>query len=234
MALTDDIERRVRALLERANHPGTPQAEAESALAIAYRLMMKYDLDERTVTETSESIADDHVIEHRRYETAGPYRVRRNALHHRIVTSFSCASYRDFTEGDTRVVVFHAFGAAADLDAAEIIFAAAEMLALRVIPSGDRGFRTSWWHGFTDGIAEKLKKEHKTVLRESPGAGLVLRDRAERATIEMNRIAPNLVAGGRSGVSWESAYAEGRRAGATFTSGGRSVAGVVNALPRGK
>jgi hypothetical protein len=233
MALTDDIERRVRALLERANHPGTPQAEAESALAIAYRLMMKYDLDEQDITSTADPANPNHEIEHRRYETTGPYRVRRNALRYRILSSCSCASYRDFTEGDTSVVIGHAFGTAADLDAAEIIYAAAEMLALRVIPWGDRGFRTSWWHGFTDGIAEKLDKERKTVVREFPGAGLVLRDRAERASIEMDRVAPNLVSGGRSGISWESAYDEGRRAGSSFTSGGRTVGGAGRALPRG-
>jgi len=28
------------------NHPTTPQAEAETALALAFRLMQKYDLDE--------------------------------------------------------------------------------------------------------------------------------------------------------------------------------------------
>ncbi len=43
--LSDDVTRKVRALLDRANHPGTPQAEA--ALAMAYRLMAKYDVDER-------------------------------------------------------------------------------------------------------------------------------------------------------------------------------------------
>ena len=234
MALTDDIERRVRALQERANHPGTPQAEAESALAIAYRLMIKYELDEHALTADTETSSSGHEIEHRRYETTGPYRVRRNALRYRILTSCSCASYRDFTEGDPTVVVAHAFGTAADLDAAEVIYATAELLALRVIPWGDRGFRTSWWHGFTDGIGEKLEKERKIVVRESPGAGLVLRDRAERATIEMDRVAPNLVSGGRSGVSWESAYDEGRRAGASFTGGGRTVGGVAKALPRGK
>lgn len=47
--LNDDAERKIRALLERANHPGTPPHEAEAALAMAYRLMMKYDFDIRTL-----------------------------------------------------------------------------------------------------------------------------------------------------------------------------------------
>lgn len=47
MSDRDDVWRRVRALLSRANHDGTPRAEAESALALAYQLIVKYDLDER-------------------------------------------------------------------------------------------------------------------------------------------------------------------------------------------
>ena len=42
----DSLHAKVRAILEKANHPTTPQAEAETALALAFRLMQKYDLDE--------------------------------------------------------------------------------------------------------------------------------------------------------------------------------------------
>jgi hypothetical protein len=196
-------------------------------------LMVKYDLDEAGLTQSDSQASLEQNIEHRRYETVGPYRVRRNSLRYRITKSFSCASYRDFIEGNKDVVVSHVFGTPTDLDAAEIIYAAAEMLALRVIPWGDRGFRTSWWHGFTDGIGEKLDYERVKVERESSGVALVLRDREDRAIIEMERVAPNLVSGGKSGVSWESAYNEGRKAGASFTSGGRNLTGTSRALPRG-
>jgi hypothetical protein len=43
--LSDDVTRKVRALLDRANHARTPRAEA--TLAMAYRLVAKYDLNER-------------------------------------------------------------------------------------------------------------------------------------------------------------------------------------------
>ena len=49
--LSLDVTCKVRALLDRANHPGTPQPEAEAALERAYRLMAKYDLDERLLTQ---------------------------------------------------------------------------------------------------------------------------------------------------------------------------------------
>ena len=46
MSSRDSLHAKVRAILEKANHPTTPQAEAETALALAFRLMQKYDLDE--------------------------------------------------------------------------------------------------------------------------------------------------------------------------------------------
>lgn len=44
----DAILAKVRKLLERADHPGTPEAEAESARTMAESLMLKYRLDEAT------------------------------------------------------------------------------------------------------------------------------------------------------------------------------------------
>lgn len=231
MATSEDIERKVRALLERANHPETPQAEAETALAMAYRLMLKYDLDESRV-HTSRAHTDQK-IEQRRYETVGPYRVRRDHLRYRIGEVLSCASYRDRLAGDSDVVVSHVFGTATDLDALEVLFAAAEILALRMIPWGDRGFRTSWWHGFTDGIEEALTAERRTVERSDRGVALVLRDRHDRATVTMHDLVPGLTKGRSIGATWAGAYEDGLRAGATFSGGSRSVSGSTRALPRG-
>ena len=45
MTNRDNLHAKVRAILEKANHPNTPQAEAETALALAFRLMQKYDID---------------------------------------------------------------------------------------------------------------------------------------------------------------------------------------------
>ena len=41
MSTRETMQAKVRAILERANHPNTPQAEAETALALAFRLMQK-------------------------------------------------------------------------------------------------------------------------------------------------------------------------------------------------
>ena len=51
MTNRDNLHAKVRAILEKANHPNTPQAEAETALALAFRLMQKYDIDESAVSK---------------------------------------------------------------------------------------------------------------------------------------------------------------------------------------
>lgn len=232
------VERKVRALLERANHPGTPAAEAEAALAMAYRLMMKYDLDVRTLGESdaasrNSGLASDNAVERRRYETTGPYRVRRYILRYDIADALSCAMFRAKREEDTDTVVCYAFGTSSDLDAAETLYAAAELLALRTIPWGDRGYRTAWWQGFTDGLCEKLRKERRSLERTERGAALVLRERYERADEEMRHFEPDLVWRTDRSRGAADAFADGKRAGARFSGGGRDVRGISLSLPPG-
>ncbi len=236
--MSGDIERKVRALLGRANHRGTPTAEAEAALAMAYRLLTKYDLDVRTLGDSvaasqNSDLASGNTVERRRYETTGSYRVRRHALRYDITDVLSCAVFRAKREEDTDTVVCYAFGTSSDLDAAETLYAAAELLALRTIPWGDRGHRTAWWRGFTDGLCEKLRKERRSLERTERGAALVLRERYECADKEMRRFEPHLVRRSERSSCAADAFAEGRRAGARFSSGQRHIGSTSLALPPG-
>ena len=52
----ESLHAKVRAILDKANHPNTPQAEAETALAFAFRLMQKYDLDESAIDGNSSRV----------------------------------------------------------------------------------------------------------------------------------------------------------------------------------
>lgn len=229
-----DVLRKIRALLVRANHAGTPQAEAESALAIAYRLMVKYDLDDREVGHSryDRQPYSEKVVS-RKYYTTGPYRVRRCALRYAIANVLSCAYCRDSNLDDAETVVSIAFGTEADLDALEILYTAAELLALRMMPTGNRSFRTSWFHGFTRGVEEKLMSERNKMTRARQGMEIVLRSRMDRASTMMRLSIPGLVRGRSANVAWAEAFTDGQRAGSTFTAGGRGVAGIRGALPSG-
>lgn len=224
---------KVRAILERANHPNTPQAEAETALALAYRLMQKHGLEESDVARTSNKRSPDARIITKTVTITGPYRVRRGTLFHILATSLSCADYRDMETESRDAVTMVAFGAPDDLFALETLFAAADLLALRSMPKGDRRWRTSWWHGFCAGVEEKLRAEHRGIVRDSPGAGLVLVERTERAQRIMRDSTPHLHSSRGSFVSDRDAYGAGRSAGSTFSASGRSVPGARRELGRG-
>ena len=225
---------KVRAILERANHPNTPQAEAETALALAYRLMQKHGLEESDVARSADTRSPDARITSKTVTITGPDRVRRGTLFHILATSLSCADYRDMETGTRDAVVMVAFGTTDDLFALETLFTAADLLALRSMPRGDRRWRTSWWHGFCAGVEQKLRAEHRTIVRDSPGAGLVLVERTERAQRVMRESTPHLHTSRGSWVSDRDAYGAGRVAGSTFSTPGRAMGGVRGELGSGR
>jgi len=221
---TDGISDKVRSILERANHPNTPQAEAETALALAYRLIQKYNLDEQEISDTGDDRGNNEIVV-RSFEITGPYRVRRGSLLYTIANAVGCDSYREMETDDYQTVVIVAYGTERNLFTLETLFNAAELLALRTMPYGDRCYRTSWWLGFCSGIARKLEREYRVIVKESPGAGLVMVEQTERARAKMHSDVPNLRSRPASFINDEDAYGSGRRAGSQFSSGRNGVNG---------
>ena len=161
------------------------------------------------------------------FEITGPYRVRRGTLLYTIAKAVSCHSYRDTDVPNHQTVVIVAYGTAKDLFALETLFQAAELLALRTMPYGDRCYRTSWWIGFCSGIARKLETEYRVIVKESPGVGLVLVERAERAHAKMYGDVPSLRQRASSYINDEDAYSSGRRVGSKFSTGRNGVNGQI-------
>lgn len=219
-----DQRERIQALLSLAQHPNTPQAEAETALALASKLMQKHGLTASDIPDSTHTNEDTTVVE-KIYVVRGPYRVRRINLLWHIAKLHSCAGYRSFD--DDEGCVMHVFGRESDITAAYTLFCAADLLGARLLPRGDRSWRTSWWHGFNQGIVEALGSAKKEFIAESPGAGLVLADRFKRADREMRNIAPPLSSGRSYADSSSGAFANGREAGRGFSSGGRSFTSGV-------
>jgi hypothetical protein len=213
---------RIQALLKLAQHPNTPQAEAESALAMASKLMQKHGYSNADVLDHT---VDDTNVVVERVVVAGKYRVRRLSLLHSIAGIHSCVGYRDDDENNSCVMVM--YGRANDVFATKTLFAAADALASRTIPKGDRSWRVAWWKGFQRGIEEVLTVARNDYVQETPGAGLVLVDRASRAQKEMRATAPPL----RGTYSYvdtaQGAYKRGKEAGQRFGVAGRSFTSGV-------
>lgn len=214
---------RIHSLLALAQHPNTPRAEAETALAMASKLMQKHGLTDSDIADASTE--DSPHVTSCTVRVSGPYRVRRVNILNTIALLHSCIGYREFDEGDTCVMVL--FGRDADLTAARTLFAAADMMGARLLPKGNRSWRTQWWNGFQLGIQEALSTARREFIAETPGSGLVLADRMTRAADEMRAKAPPLRGGYTYSDTSSQAYANGKSAGRNFTSGSRSFTSGV-------
>jgi len=217
---------KIRALLARANHPNTPLAEAETALALASKLMQKHGLVEGDLARAGD---DDIKVTMERVHVVGPYRVQRTNVLYEIAKVHSCTGYRDFD--DVGASVFVMFGRTSDVRAVRTLFAAADILGARTLPRGSRSARTAWWQGFREGLGQALATSRSEFVHDTPGAGLVLADRLSRAEQEMRVVAPPL----RKTYSYSNAasgdYERGRTIGRGFGSAGRSFnAGVRGEL----
>lgn len=209
---------RIHALLALAQHPNTPQAEAETALAMASKLMQKHGLSDDDIADDDTDIHADVIV--RVFRVPGAYRVRRVNILNAIALMHSCVGYRDFDEGDSCVMVL--YGRDVDITAAYTLFCAADLMGARLLPKGNRSWRTEWWNGFQRGIQEALQGARQEFIDETPGAGLVLADRMTRARDEMRASAPPLRGGYTYSDTSSNAYNSGKDAGRGFTTGSRS------------
>jgi hypothetical protein len=233
--MNQSIHDKVRAILDRANHPNTPQAEAETALALAQKLIIKHGIDEAllVVTDKPEEIVKDELV------IAGRYDVRRLTLAFTIAKANSVASYRSerLHEGKW-VKVLVLYGTNADIFAVKTLFASADLLASRLIPKhGDRSLKTSWWHGFTTGIRQVLSTAKNDVIKDSGAQGsnvaLVLRSKYERADKEMRAKVKIRTTSSSSSIRNSSAYYSGVKSGASFSLGSTRIGGgTIGALNR--
>lgn len=224
------MKAKVAAILAVAQHPNTPQAEAETALAMAWKLMQKYGIDKAATTRRNpisgranilsrEIVSEDIILR-------GLYRVRRGDLLYQIAKANCCAGYRDLCESDAIRYVF--FGTEFDISNTRAIFAAAEMLALRIMPQGDRSWRTAWWHGYTRGIIEKLRTANREFVREHKreNASVALVERSEHAETEMKARINFGLRSTRGYISGSlRAFTDGQRAAGGFLNGTSLVGG---------
>ena len=140
-----DQRDRINAMLNLAQHPNTPQAEAESALAMASKLMQKHGLSQSDIASSRPE--EDGAVVVERIHVGGLYRVRRQNILYTIALLHSCAGYRADDEGDKCVIVL--YGRAADIFAARTLFAAADAMGARLLPRGDRSPRRGLGDGST-------------------------------------------------------------------------------------
>lgn len=236
------IIEKVRAILDRANHPNTPQAEAETAFTLAQKLITKYNLDESALLDAQHI---EEGIEKGYIDIYGVYALRRLCVASAVARANSCACYRtkiyqeNWSKGRHGNYVrekkghrLYLYGTPKDIFATQVLWQAVEALGLRSIPKGDRAFKNSWWHGFEAGIGKALNRATKEIIQESgdESVALVLRNRYERAKEELK--ANVQLRSVRSSYSTRAdAFSAGRSAGESFSTGGINR-GAIGAIGR--
>ena len=236
------IIEKVRAILDRANHPNTPAHEADTAFTLAQKLIIKYNHDESALADARQEVEDivtDHI------DIFGKYALRRLEVCAVVAVANSCAVYRttvrasQWSEDGRGNFVrakegyqLHLYGTEKDIFATKVLWSAVEILGLRTIPKGDRGFRNSWWHGFKSGINKSLNNATKQFIQESgsTGVALVLRDRTQRAREEL-KANVKLRSSPSSSYSRSDAFIDGHSSGNSFSTGGvgRGAIGALGA-----
>lgn len=213
---------RIAAMLALANHPNTPQHEAENALALASKLMLRNGYTEDDIPMGAEV---DETIVVQQVHVTGPYATQRLNLLYSIALVHSCTGYISRDDDDVRHLVI--YGRRDDIFAARTLFAAADLMGIRLLPRGDRSWRVAWWKGFRHGIEEVLGAAKKEYVKETPGGGLVLLDRHKRAEKEMRTNGPPLRRSYTYATGSASSFASGAAAGRSFGASGRSFANGV-------
>lgn len=220
----NNMNAKITAILAKARHPNTPLAEAETAMAMAWKLMQKYGIDGVGARDTSQNFAHSGDIVREEVTLEGTYRVRRGELLYQIAKANCCAGYRDLNKSG--VVAYTFFGTSFDIFNMRTIFTTAEMLALRLMPYGSRSWRTAWWHGFTRGMMDTLHKANREFIREynDQHAAITLVERSDRAEREMTERINFGLRTTRGYVSGSTqAFNDGKQASRNFSNGRNSV-----------
>jgi hypothetical protein len=214
--VTDPLLARVRKLLAKAEDPACTPAEAEAFTAKAAELIAKYGVDQALLA-AGDPAADP--VGDRIVSVDPPYARDKAGLLAAVGIALRCKVVHLDRRGTTRT---HLFGHAADLERVELLFTsllvqAAHGLAAAPVPWGEHpaAFRRSWLVGYTEAIRARLREAEETAAAGTPGAELVLVDRAEQVERRRDEVYPRLARPGprrlRGSGRWQG-YAAGRAA----------------------
>lgn len=192
MSTDSKIMDRVRALLDQAEHPNTPIAEAEAFSEKAEALILKYSIDQAMLA--ARGITTD-LVGSRTVDLGNPYADIKATLLS-IVAKHNQARAIYLDGRGTSVV----YGYEGDLDRVEMLFASLLVQAMReamkqkpparynpytgapMRTGSTAAYRRSWLLGFVDAVDTRLAARKQDAVRETdatPGRGaeLVLADR---------------------------------------------------------
>jgi hypothetical protein len=190
---------RVRKLLAKAEHPGTPVEEAQAFSAKASALMAAYAID-RALVET-QSTTTTTTPTARQIDVDPPYALPRAVLLDRVARAHRVRVVigPDGPSGRRQCTLV---GFPIDLEVVEVLFtslllqASTAMLHASADSPRPKAFRRAFLLGYADVIGGRLAavrdEADSAADRGRPGAALVLADRADRVDAFMDKEFPRL------------------------------------------
>ncbi len=211
---------RINGYLAKAEHPNTPEAEAETFRAHAYRLMAKYGI-QRAQLAAQGQLNDP--IETFALPIKGKYQADRAALAGVVSYAKRCKALQWADNGTTWIMLV---GHRSDLDAVKLLFPSLDLQMLNGAAkvTGRPGVsvnsaRTSFMVGFATSVSEQMEAADDAAAKENPTIGgkstdIALRDRRQAVEEEFTRQYPHTKPASSRRVRDGDAYSAGREAGA--------------------
>ncbi|HKS46726.1 MAG TPA: DUF2786 domain-containing protein [Amycolatopsis sp.] len=213
---------KVRALLDRAEHPNTPEPEREAAMAKAYELMAKHSIDRAALAAAGQA-ADEITTLNIRFQA--PYAHEKMMLLFHIGDTYGMKAAR--TGSVTNPAALTIVGWRSDLDQVDTLYTSLLLqsghgLAAATPPAHLSGakitvWRRSWLTGFRREVVSRLRATRRRATvqhdREHTGdtsAALVLVDRGEAVSKMFSELFPDTI---RPRVSQRRTSASGSEAG---------------------
>jgi hypothetical protein len=190
---------RVRKLLAKAEHPGTPVEEAQAFSAKASALMAAYAIDQALVETQSAAATSTPIV--RQLDVDPPYAMPRAVLLDRVARAHRVRVVigPDGPSGRRQCTLV---GFPVDLEVVEVLFtslllqASTAMLHASADSPRPKAFRRAFLLGYAEVIGGRLATVREETAsaadRGKPGAALVLADRADRVEALMAQEFPRL------------------------------------------
>ena len=190
---------RVRKLLAKAEHPGTPVEEAQAFSAKASALMAAYAIDQALVEASAPGGTARPIV--RQIEVDPPYAMPRAVLLDRVARAHRVRVVigPDAGSGRRQCTLV---GFPVDLEVVEVLFtslllqASTAMLHASADIDRPKAFRRAFLLGYADVIGARLatvgEETRADADRQQPGAALVLVDRAHQVDALLEQEFPRL------------------------------------------
>lgn len=226
---------RVRKLLDLAAHPGTPQAEAESAMDTATALMAAYGIEMAMLADAGK-VRDE--LSTWEIVIGSHYDIERISLLAVIAEAKNCRGVYWTHNPQPRPgqvvetgLKFQAVGYTSDLELVNLLYTSLWLQASTGMRKQPGKSRRSWLIGFTNRVGERLREMNKTAIGDAAdtttvtgrGVELVLFDRKSAVDREFERLHPRTGTGKNRKISNWDGFAAGQDAGNRADLGGTGV-----------